>query len=116
MSPQHDILYPVKYRIPSALRNMVHGKDVAIVDDVINAGSAVRGTFAELQSCGAQPLVIATLLVLGSSASSFCSDQNIPLERIAYLPSDLWAPSECPLCASQTPLEDVAAEQPVHSL
>jgi orotate phosphoribosyltransferase len=116
VSPEHDALYPVKYRIPNGLRKMVRGKDVAIVDDVINAGSAVRGTFAELQSCGAKPVVIAALLVLGPSASSFCSDQNIPLECIAYLPSDLWSPSECPLCSSQTPLEDIAAEWPAHSL
>jgi hypothetical protein len=54
--------------------------------------------------------------MLGSSASSCCSDQNISLECIAYLPSDLWAPSECTLCASQTPQEDVAAQRSTHSL
>jgi orotate phosphoribosyltransferase len=108
--PQCDALYPVEYRIPNGLRKIVHGKNIAIVDDVINAGSAVRGTFAALQSCGARPMVIGALLVLGSSASNFCADQNIPLERIASLPSGLWAPSECPLCASQTPIEDLVAD------
>jgi orotate phosphoribosyltransferase len=107
--PQHDALYPVEYRLPHILRQRVHGKDVAIVDDVINAGSAVRGTLADLQSCGARPVVIGALLVLGSAAPRFFAGQDIPLESIAYLSSGLWAPSECPLCASQTPLEDVAA-------
>ena len=106
--PEHDAMYPAKYRIPKALRNRVHGKDIAIVDDVINAGSAVRGTWAELRACGANPVVIGALLVLGDSGSSFFTDQNLPLERIAYLPNDLWAPSECPLCASEIPLEDAA--------
>jgi orotate phosphoribosyltransferase len=109
--PQRDTLYPVEYRIPNGLRQVVHGKDVVIIDDVINAGSAVRGTFAELRSCGARPVVIGALLVLGSAAPSFFAEQNVPLESIAYLPSGLWVPSECPLCASQTPLEDVAADQ-----
>ncbi len=108
--PERDALYAVKYRIPNGLHKIVHGKNVAIIDDVINAGSAARGTFAELQSCGANPMVIGSLLVLGSSAPSFFADQNVPVESIAYLPSGLWAPSECPLCASQTPLEDIAAE------
>jgi orotate phosphoribosyltransferase len=108
--PPRDALYPVAYRIPNGLRKMVHGKDIAIVDDVINAGSAVRGTFAELRSCGARPVVIGALLVLGSSASSFCADQHVPLENLASLPSGLWMPAECPLCASQKPLEDLTAD------
>jgi orotate phosphoribosyltransferase len=112
--PERDALYPVKYRIPNGLRKMVHGKTVAVVDDVVNAGSAVRGTFAELRACGANPIVIGALLVLGSSASSFFADQNIPLERIAYLPNELWTPSECPLCASQMQLEDLTADRPDH--
>jgi orotate phosphoribosyltransferase len=114
--PERDALYPVKYRIPNGLRKMVHGKNVAIVDDVINAGSAVRGTFAELRSCGANPMVIGALLVLGSSASSFFADQNIPVECIACLPNELWAPSECPLCASQMRLEDLTEDGSDHSL
>jgi orotate phosphoribosyltransferase len=112
---ERDALYPVKYRIPDGLREMVHGKNVAIVDDVINAGSAVRGTFAELRSCGANPVVIGALLVLGASASGFFGDQNIPVEYVAYLPNELWTPAECPLCASQMPLEDLTAEGPDHS-
>ena len=107
--PQCDTLYPVEYRIPNSLRKMLHGKDIVIVDDVINARSAVRGTFAELRSCGARPVVIGALLVLGSFAPSFFAEQNVPVESIAFLPSGLWVPSECPLCASQTPLEDIAA-------
>ncbi len=41
-------LYPVEYRLPKALQSAVQGKRVAIVNDVISAGSAVRGTFSDL--------------------------------------------------------------------
>jgi len=109
LPPQPNVLYPVEYRIPNGLRKRVRGKDIAIVDDVINAGSAVRGTLAELRSCGARPVAIGALLVLGSLAPSFFADQHIHLESLASRASGLWAPTECPLCASQTPLEDVAA-------
>jgi orotate phosphoribosyltransferase len=105
--PQSDALYPVKYRLPDALRDKVRGKRVAIVNDVINAGSALHGTFADLKVCGAEPVVIASLLVLGSSASSFAAENNIPLESLASMPNALWLPSECPLCAAGVQLESV---------
>ena len=103
-----DASSAVGYRLPSTLHPSVRGKPVAIVDDVINAGSAVRGTFADLQACGARPVAIGALLVLGSSASSIAADRNLALESIGYLANDIWAPSECPLCASNAPLENAA--------
>jgi orotate phosphoribosyltransferase len=108
--PQRATLSSVAYRIPNGPRKLVEGKRIAIVDDVINAGSAVRGTFAALRACGAEPVVIAALLVLGASAPRFFADQNVPVECITRLPSGLWLPSECPLCASQIPLEDATAD------
>jgi len=102
------ILYPVEYRIPGALRSAVRGKRVAIVNDVINAGSAVRGTFSDLQAIGANPVAIGSLLVLGNLAAVFAIEREIALENIAWLDNVLWTPSECPLCTSGTPLEDVA--------
>lgn len=108
---QRDGLYSMQYRLPSGLKKPIRGKTVAIVDDVISAGSAVRGTLTELQACGAQPVAIGALLVLGNLAGNFFAERNLPLERIADQPSSLWLPSECPLCAAQVPLEDMVASQ-----
>jgi orotate phosphoribosyltransferase len=104
---QRDSLYSVEYRLPKGLGKLIDGKNVVIVDDVINAGSAVRGTFAELQFWRARPVVIGALLVLGSSTPNFFAEQDVAVESIASLPSGLWAPRECPLCASQIPLEEI---------
>jgi hypothetical protein len=95
-----DELFPVGYRVPDALRPGLRGRAVAVVDDAINAGSAVRGTFADLHACGARPAAVGALLVLGDAASAFAADRGVPLERIAHRPSSLWAPAECPLCAA----------------
>jgi orotate phosphoribosyltransferase len=108
LRPSGDGLYPVGYRIPDALRAGTRDKLTAVVDDVINAGSAVRGAFADLRACGARPVAIGALLVLGPPASAFAASQGVPLESLAYLPSALWEPSACPLCASGVPLEGVA--------
>src|SRR5262249_11240708 len=96
--PRDDGLYPVGYRIPDALRPGARGKATAIVDDVINAGSAVRGAFMDLQACGARAVAIGALLVLGSPASSFAASEGVSLESLACLPNTLWEPSVCPLC------------------
>lgn len=58
VSQTPDALYPAKYHLPHHLRKMDFGKHIALVDDVINAGSAIRGTLAELQSLGARPVTI----------------------------------------------------------
>jgi len=98
-------LYPVEYRLPRVLRERVRGRRVAIVNDVINAGSAVRGTHGDLVSCDAKVVVIGAFLTLGNWAADFATQQNIPLETIAQLPNNLWMPSECPMCAAGIPIE-----------
>lgn len=106
--PQHsDALYSAMYHLPSHLRKRVDGKNVAIVDDVINAGSATRGTLAELQSLGARTVVIASLLVLGNIGQNYFAERNIPTRSISELPNEIWSPEDCPLCASQIPLDKV---------
>ncbi len=105
--PPTETLYPVAYRLPPALRGRVRDKRVAIVNDVTNAGSAVRGTLADLQACGALPVAIGSLLVLGTAAARLAAEHAMPLETLAALPNALWAPSECPLCAVHMPLEDL---------
>lgn len=102
-------LFPASYRLPKGLRDRVRGKRVAIVDDVISAGSAVRASFAELQANGATPVVIGALVVLGSQAVKFFAPLGLPVTSVLQLPYELWTPPECPLCVSGLPLEDVAA-------
>src|SRR5579883_397721 len=53
--PTGDGLYPIGYRIPTAFRPACRGKAIAVIDDVINAGSAVRGTLEALRACDARP-------------------------------------------------------------
>jgi orotate phosphoribosyltransferase len=102
--PNHS---SVEYHIPHALRSKICGKKVAIVDDAINAGSALRGTLSDVHACGAEPVVIGALLVLGDPASRIAGDNHLPLQCITHLPNMLWERSACPLCAAGIALEDV---------
>ena len=99
-------LYPVSYPIPRPLQRELQGKRVAIVNDVINAGSAVRGTLTALNQCGAQPVAIGTLAVYGHEASELAARHGVALEALASFPSRIWEPSTCPLCAEGVPLNE----------
>lgn len=106
IASRREGLFPVDYRVPGALRPALSGKRVAIVDDAIGMGSAVRATLADLEVCGANPVVIGALLVMGPAGPEFAAARRLPLERLADLPMRTWPPSECRLCASGTPLAD----------
>lgn len=97
-------LFPVTYRIPGVLRSRVGGRRVAVLNDVINAGSAVQGTLDDLRACGARPAAIGALAVLGAPAGRLAAEHCVPLERLWERPNNVWAPSECPLCARGVPL------------
>ncbi len=97
-------LFLVSYPIPRSLERELQGKRVAIVNDVINAGSAVRGTLASLKQCGAQPVAIGTLAVYGQAAGELAATHHLALETLALFPSRIWEPSACPLCAKGVPM------------
>jgi orotate phosphoribosyltransferase len=106
---ESQALFPVEYRIPRVLRPRLRGKRVAIVNDVISAGSAVRGTLADLGACEADTVVVASLAVLGPYAAQLAADHRIPLVTLASFPFAMWAPGDCPLCGSGVPLENMPA-------
>jgi orotate phosphoribosyltransferase len=103
--PSSDGLFPVAYRIPDPLRSSAKNKTIAVVDDVINAGSAVRGALVDLRACEAMPVAMGALLVLGTSAQELAATEGLALVPLASLPNTLWPPSSCPLCAAGIPLE-----------
>lgn len=99
-------LYKARYRLPRAFTDRVRGKRLAIVDDVMSAGSALRGTYAELTELGAMPVVAGALLVLGTTGSDFFAQQRIPVEAVARKDYALWSPGDCPLCTAGVPLAE----------
>jgi orotate phosphoribosyltransferase len=106
LEPARDdgALFGVQYRIPGALRSRIAGKRVAIVNDVINAGSAVRGAMADIEACGAVTVAVGTLVVLGDSFLEFATARDVALQPIVKLPNVIWSPDQCPLCRTHAPL------------
>jgi orotate phosphoribosyltransferase len=87
---------------PPAYRTAVDGRRVAIVDDAINAGSAVAATARGLPDI----VAVGALLTLGAAPATIA---GAPVERLVTLPSALWPAPACPLCATGSPLDDPPA-------
>lgn len=111
MPAQATGLYRARYLLPAAFAERVRGKRVAMVDDVMSAGSALGGTFVELKAHGAQPVVAGALLVLGVAGADHFRTLGIPVEAVAREAYELWLPESCPLCDADEPLEDIAVTQ-----
>jgi len=99
-------LFAAEYQLPPELRRKVGNERVAIVDDVVSAGSSVRATAENLITTGAQTVVVGTLMVLGSQAVDHFAARGIPLVALARQDFNLWAPAECPLCRAGASLEN----------
>jgi orotate phosphoribosyltransferase len=102
-------LYAADYRLPPALRARAEGRRVAVVDDVMSAGSSLRATYAELRAHGAEVVAAGALLVLGTRGADFFDGHGVAVEAVARDEYQTWEPTGCPLCAAGVPVEDVAA-------
>jgi orotate phosphoribosyltransferase len=99
-------LYSASYPLPDAVRPHLAGRRVAVVDDVVNAGSAVRATLAAVRDAGGEPVAVGALLFLGEAASRHADLAALPRESCESWPHELWTPESCPRCAAGEPLEE----------
>ena len=101
-------LFTARYQLPPGLRRHVSGKRLAIVDDVMSAGSSLRATMEEVSGHGAETAVVGALFVLGSQGADFFAQQGLAVEHVGESPFDMWPADGCPLCAAGSTLEDVS--------
>jgi orotate phosphoribosyltransferase len=104
---RHSGQSTVEYVLPPALAPVVRGRRVAVLDDVVSAGSAVSGTVQAVRVAGGIPVAVGALLVLGGSADRLGAAERMAVEYVAHRPNPLWSPVACPLCAAGEPLRDL---------
>lgn len=95
-----------RYQLPSGTGHRLLGKRLALVDDVMSAGSSLRATLTAIEAHGAIPVVVGALHVLGGVGAEFFKERGFRVETTGRTPFDVWRPAECPLCAAGVPLED----------
>jgi orotate phosphoribosyltransferase len=95
----------IGYRLPQ-VPGGIGGWRVAVVDDAINAGTAVTACLEEARGRGAVPVAVAAVLSLGQASTTIPAGPNVPFYAAATILSRAWPAGRCPLCASGTPFTD----------
>ena len=78
----------------------VTDRRVAIVDDAINAGSAVSAAAEAITAARGRIVAVAAPLTLGAAPATIA---GIPVQSLATVPSHLWPAATCPRCAAGAP-------------
>ena len=91
------------YHLPS-VPGGIGGWRVAVVDDAVNAGTAVAACLRELRAQGAVPVAVAALLALGEANAMVPARLGVPFYPAGTMPSRAWPAPECPLCADGVPV------------
>ena len=84
----------------------ISGWRVAIADDAVNAGTAVRACAGLLRGHGAVPVAVAALLAVGPATAAV---PEVRFYAAGAIDSQAWPEDQCPLCARGTPLTAPAA-------
>jgi orotate phosphoribosyltransferase len=90
------------YRLP-AVPGGIGGWRVAVVDDAVNAGTAVAACLEELRGRGAVPVAVAALVSLGEASAMVPARMGVPFYPASTVPSRAWPAERCPLCADGIP-------------
>ena len=103
-APQTPVQAQAGYRLAPGVARRAVGWRVAIVDDAINAGTAVQACFGLLREIGAVPAAVGALLALGRAAATVEATMSVPCYAAATIPSQVWPATDCPLCVTGIPL------------
>jgi orotate phosphoribosyltransferase len=82
----------------------IAGWRAGIVDDAVNAGTAVAACAAAVRAQGAVPVAVTSLLALGDASETVPERLGMPFYPAATLPSRTWPAARCELCAKAIPL------------
>jgi orotate phosphoribosyltransferase len=87
----------------------IGGWRVAIADDAVNTGTAVKACAGQLRDCGAVPVAVAALVSVGAAGRTIPAALSVPFYSVDSVQSHVWLPADCALCADGMPLTDPAS-------
>ena len=99
------------YHLP-AVDGGIGGWRVAVVDDAVNAGTAVAACLEAVHGRGAVPVAVAALVALGEASAIVPARMRVPFYPASTVPSRAWPAERCPLCADGIPYTDPVTVSP----
>lgn len=100
-----DGMFGARYVLTPELARRIAGSRVAVVDEMVSAGSSVRATIEAVRAANASLAVVGCLTLLGTKGQEHFATIGVPLECLDAQPLAMWHPSDCPLCAAGVALE-----------
>jgi orotate phosphoribosyltransferase len=86
---------------------LVHGRQVLVVDDVVNTGFSIRGTVEAVRADGGDVSIAAAVCNRGSLTAADIGVKM--LTELATITLDSWPKEECPLCRDGIPVNTAYA-------
>jgi orotate phosphoribosyltransferase len=103
-------LYRAQYRLPRAFASRLSRPRLALVDDVMSAGSSLRATYSELHAT-TDVTAVGSLLQLGTVGATYFAEHRVFVKTVVQHTFEMWSPAECPHCAAGVALECVVAPE-----
>ena len=91
----------------SSVPGGIAGWRVGIVDNAVNAGTAVAACAAAVRAQDAVPVAVTSLLALGDASETIPERLGVPFYPAATLPGRAWPAARCELCVEGIPLTPV---------
>jgi orotate phosphoribosyltransferase len=106
--PASDAAAATEYRLAQTEGDGegIGGWRVAIADDAVNAGTAIRACAGQLRDHGAVPVAVAALLAVGPARQVVPAALSVPFYAVDTVRSQTWRPEDCPLCGDGMPLTE----------
>ena len=83
-----------------------HLERVLVVEDVVTTGGSAREVVELVKRAGGEVVGVGALLDRADPSRNEAAALGAPLRSLVQLKVDSWDPAECPLCASDEPLQD----------
>ena len=96
------------YRLPP-VPGGIGGWRVVVVDDAVNAGTAVAACLQDIRDQGAVAVAVAALLSLSAASATVPERMGVPFYAAGTIPSRAWPAGQCPLCTTGVRFTDPAA-------
>lgn len=92
-----------KYEVTRCHGEYVYGKNVAVLEDIMNSGATVKNVITSVENAGGKVTTVGVVRNRGGlKAKDFGS--NITLTNLSVINLEIYDPDNCPLCVSKIPI------------
>jgi len=95
-----------KYEVTRCHGEYVYGKNIAVIEDIMNSGATVKNVITSVQNAGG---IVTTVGVVRNRGRVKAEDfgKNITLVNLSVINLETYDPDKCPLCVSGVPINTI---------